>query len=73
MCIRDSSGTVYYLTLEGHKELLFAAQTGLSPELAITREGDRVRVSYYPSTAQTQELSDFDNLDFTQEGADTEE
>ena len=26
-----------------------------------------------PSTAQTQELSDFDNLDFTQEGADTEE
>lgn len=67
-----SSGTVYYLTLEGHKELLFAAQTGLSPELAITREGDRVRVSYYPSTAQTQELSDFDNLDFTQEGAEPE-
>ena len=61
-----TSGTTYYLVLSEKPELLFSVQGSLSDELALTREGDRVKVSYYPRESGTQELTEFDNLQFTQ-------
>lgn len=62
----SGAGTVYYLVLEEHSELLFSVQGSLSDELALTQTGDKVSVSYYPTSAQTQDVSEFDNLEFTQ-------
>ena len=47
--------------------MLFSVQGSVSDELALTREGDRVRLEYYPRQSTTQELSVFDNLEFEQE------
>lgn len=62
----STSGTTYYLVLAEQPGLLFSVQGSLSDELAFTREGDRVRVRYYPRESGTQELNEFDNLEFTQ-------
>lgn len=62
----NTTGTAYYLVLAEQQNLLFTVQGSLSDELALTREGDRVQVGYYPRTGGTQELSSFDNLEFAQ-------
>ena len=62
----NTSGTTYYLVLTEQPNLLFSVQGSISDELALTREGDRVAVSYYPKESGTQELTEFDNLEFTQ-------
>ena len=63
----NTAGSVYYLVLKEHPELLFSIQGSLSDELAITREEDRVKISYYPREgASTQNAEDFDNLVFNQ-------
>ena len=61
-----TSGTTYYLVLSEKSELLFSVQGSLSDELALTREGDRVRGELLPRESGTQELTEFDNLQFTQ-------
>ena len=60
------STTAYYIVLEGHDDVLFSVQGSLSDELAVTREGDRVSVTYYEKDGGTQDVSVFDNLEFTQ-------
>lgn len=63
----SSAGTVYYLVLNEYNHLLFSIQGSLSDELALTKEGDKVQLGYYPKDEQTQEAGTFDNLEFTQQ------
>ena len=58
--------TAYYLVLETPNDLLFSVQAILSDELPLTREGDRVRLTYYEKEGGTQEAASFDNLEFSQ-------
>lgn len=63
----NTAGTVYYLVLQEHPNMLFSIQGSLSAELAITREGDMVKLGYYPSDATQAQIADeFDNMTFTQ-------
>lgn len=63
----NTAGTVYYLVLAEHPELLFSIQGSLSDELAITREQDPVKLAYYPrSGGGTQYAEFFDNQAFRQ-------
>ena len=62
----NPTGTAYYLVLAEEPQLLFSVQGSLSDELALTREGDQVKVEYYPRESATQELTGFDNLEFEQ-------
>ncbi len=62
----NTAGTVYYLVLAEHPELLFSIQGSLSDELAITREQDPVTLAYYPHSGGTQNAEFFDNLTFRQ-------
>ena len=62
----SSAGTVYYLVLNEHSDMLFSIQGSLSDELALTKEGDKVKLEYYPRESTTQEAGTFDNLEFTQ-------
>lgn len=63
----NTAGTVYYLVLAEQPQLLFSIQGSLSDELALTREGDRVTLTYYPREGGgTQTADSFDNLEFTQ-------
>ena len=62
----SSAGTVYYLVLNEHNDMLFSIQGSLSDELALTKEGDKVKLEYYPRESTTQEAGTFDNLEFTQ-------
>lgn len=62
----STSGTTYYLVLTEKPELLFSVQGSLSDELALTQQGDRVKLSYFSRESGTQELTEFDNLQFTQ-------
>ncbi len=65
----NSSGTTYYMVIAERPELLFSVQGSLSDELALTREGDSVQVTFYQRESGTQELTAFDNLEFTQQAA----
>lgn len=60
----NGSSTAYYIVLEGHDNLLFSVQGSISDELAVTHEGDSVKVAYYAREEGTQELNSFDNLKF---------
>lgn len=62
----NTAGTVYYLILNEHPNLLFSIQGSLSDELAITHEGDAVEVGYYPQAGGTQNADRFDNTNFSQ-------
>ncbi len=60
------SFTSYYLVLTEYPEYLFTVQGSLSDELAVTNVGDRVKVEFFEKENGTQELTAFDNLQFTQ-------
>lgn len=60
-----SGDTTYKIILEGHEKMIFSLQPMLSDELAITREGDRVRIEYHPADGQLQRAESFDNLQFS--------
>ena len=62
----SASGTVYRFVLENRPDKLFTAAASLSEELAITREGDSIRVEYLDNGAGLCEVTGFDNLAFEQ-------
>ncbi|HAX73240.1 MAG TPA: hypothetical protein DCY20_06925 [Firmicutes bacterium] len=63
----ETGGNTYYtLILEGMPNLLLVAPSTISPELAITREGDSVEIEYIDATTQTKNIVSFDNLNFAQ-------
>lgn len=59
--------TAYYVVVEGYPQYLFSIQGSISDELAVTREGDRVTVSFYENeSGGTLDGVGFDNLEFKQ-------
>lgn len=57
----SNSGSVYYLHLAGIPHL-FTAGAGSSPELSVTRAGDRVKIGIYSSDRDVIPMHEFDNL-----------
>lgn len=57
----ESGNTVYYLTLEGDTSKLYVAPFNISPELSVTREGDRVEISYIDTGSETLTISGYKN------------
>lgn len=65
--------TTYYMIIGDDNTKLYVASSSVSDELAITREGDNVRVSYIDDSNGTVNISDFDNLGFSQEVSNDQE
>jgi len=61
-----NGNTTYYMIIGDDNTKLYVASSSLSDELAITGEGDNVKVSYIDDSNGTVNISDFDNLDFSQ-------
>ena len=62
----DDQQTVYKLVLSERMDTIFRLPGVLSDELALTREGDRVRIGYAPQQAGSVTGSEFDNLAMAQ-------
>ncbi len=62
----ESGETYYYMVLDDDATKLFLASYTVSEELPITREGDRVKISYVDEANGTINIGSFDNLEFTQ-------
>lgn len=65
MSLTDGN-TYYTLILEGQLSLLLMGASTISPELAITREGDLVEIEYIDANNQTKTIVSFDNLNYNQ-------
>ena len=66
----ENGDTYYYLVIDGDNSKLFMASYDVSEELPITREGDKVSVSYIDDSNGVIDISKFDNLEFTQKISD---
>ncbi len=62
----ESGETYYYMVLDDDATKLFLESYTVSEELPITREGDRVKISYVDEANGTINIGSFDNLEFTQ-------
>lgn len=58
--------TVYKLILTEQPNQIFVAAASLGDELALTREGDRVQITYSEGTNGVHLATSIDNLEFTQ-------
>ncbi len=56
------AATYYYLILDTMEDKIFIAPLTMSNHLPLTKEGDRVKVSYYNSPAESINLSNFTNF-----------
>lgn len=61
-----SGQTLYRFILENKTDMMFNAQSTISDEIAITQIGDEVTISYREGAAIISEVTEFDNLTFTQ-------
>lgn len=59
----------YRVILENEPHLIFTVPYDMSAELSLTQPGDRVKLRYLPSENGVCTATEFDNLEFTQEGA----
>lgn len=55
--------TYYYILLDTMREKIFIAPLTMSNQLPLTKEGDRVNISYYDSPSGNINLSRFNNLE----------
>ncbi len=63
----QSDGNTYYtIILKDQTNLLLMGASTISPELAITREGDVVEIEYIDANNQTKTIVSFDNLNYVQ-------
>ncbi|MDE5976893.1 MAG: hypothetical protein K2G70_00280 [Turicibacter sp.] len=63
----QTDGNTYYtIILKEYPELLLMGAATVSPELAISREGDEVTIEYIEVNNQTKTIVSFDNLEFNQ-------
>lgn len=67
-----SGNTIYYITLEDNKELIFTATSKVSAELPITMVGDKVSISYDKSDSNIISVSEFDNKNIGQVQKDSD-
>ena len=61
---------IYKLILDSKQDVIFIADSTVSDELAITREGDRVTLEYVETGDGVIHAVSFDNLEFTQKQAE---
>ena len=59
----EDGSTYYYLVVEG-EEKIFTASYLVSDELAVTRDGDTIRITYIDDQNGTVDISSFDNLKY---------
>lgn len=69
----EDGSTYYYLILEGQPNKIFMASYNISDELAITREGDTVKVYYVDDSNGAVDMVSFDNVDFATQISDKQE
>jgi hypothetical protein len=62
----NDGNTVYYMILREKPTKIYVAVSDISPELALTKEGDSVTLTYLESERSVIDLSAFDNTMFTQ-------
>ena len=60
----ENGNTSFYLVIDDNKEKLYIAPYNVSEELPITREGDKVKISYIDTTNGAISITSFDNLDY---------
>lgn len=60
----EDGSTYYYLVVEGEEEKIFTASYLVSDELAVTRDGDTIRIAYIDDQNGTVDISSFDNLKY---------
>lgn len=63
----ESGDSYYYMILDDDMTKLYMASYMVSEELPLTREGDKVKVSYLDEANGTISISAFDNLNLSQE------
>ncbi len=62
----ENGNTYYYMVLDDDESRLFLASYMVSEELPITREGDKVEISYVDESNGTINIVYFDNIAFSQ-------
>jgi ASC-1-like (ASCH) protein len=60
-----NGSTYYYLILQGYENKIFKGKSSLSSDLPITREGDKVEVSYNDSKNEVVNMTRFENQMFS--------
>ena len=60
----EDGSTYYYLVVEGEEEKIFTASYMVSEELAVTRDGDTVKITYVDDKNGTVDIVTFDNVAF---------
>ena len=60
----EDGSTYYYLVVEGEEEKIFTASYMVSEELAVTRDGDTVKITYVDDKNGTVDIITFDNIAF---------
>jgi hypothetical protein len=63
----SGGNTIYYLILAEKPDKIFTAVADLSPELSLTREGDRVSVTFTKTDQAIIDIAVYDNLIYTQQ------
>jgi hypothetical protein len=58
--------TVYLMILKEQPDKIFTAVADISPELALTKEGDRVKLTFVDTNRAVINIAVFDNLVYTQ-------
>ena len=61
----EGGSTYFYMIIEGEAEKIFMASYDVSDELAVTREGDEVEISYIDDQNGTIDIAEFDNIKFS--------
>lgn len=64
--IVEDGSTQYYLIVDGEPDKIFTASYTVSNELAITRGGDTVKISYVDDQNGTVSIVSFDNIAFAE-------
>ena len=62
----NGGDTVYKMILAEHPDQIFTVPALISDELALTREGDRVKLEYTEGEGIISQATSFDNLAYTQ-------
>lgn len=65
--------TYYYIVLKENPNKIFITSMSMSNELPLTRDGDKVQISYYKNPNSSIDLVKFDNLQFIQTKSQGEE
>lgn len=69
----ENGDTYYYIILDEDSSKLYLASYMVSEELPITREGDKVKISYVDESNGSINVVAFDNLDYSQKISEKQE